>query len=268
MAVKEKESKGKVDDGSGKKRKREERDGEPEAEVVEQLPRVLAETSLTSSKHKGKGRAKEEVEPKVAPACSSPGPDIGDTERNHPPTSHEESQDGDAGGTDDSGDSDGETDRDASAPQKTKSKKPKRQESENLDDNETQALSHAERRRQRKREQKVTKEQLDEEDELGQNGEKKRKLEDGSAIMTKGKKDGSASTPLTRQNSVWVGNLSFKTTADDIKRFFSDILGEGGLGVITRINMPTKSFGGGQRGDNADGGEPRGPGNKRVENRG
>ncbi len=37
-----------------------------------------------------------------------------------------------------------------------------------------------------------------------------------------------------RQNSVWVGNLSYKTTVDDLKAFFAD------AGEATRINMPTK----------------------------
>ncbi|THH19766.1 hypothetical protein EW146_g1472, partial [Bondarzewia mesenterica] len=42
---------------------------------------------------------------------------------------------------------------------------------------------------------------------------------------------------LKRQNSVWIGNLSFKTTPDALRRFFD------GVGEITRIHMPTKSGG-------------------------
>ncbi|KAH8834270.1 hypothetical protein DL96DRAFT_1491442 [Flagelloscypha sp. PMI_526] len=38
----------------------------------------------------------------------------------------------------------------------------------------------------------------------------------------------------TRQNSVWVGNMSFKTTAENLKTFFAK------AGVVTRINLPTK----------------------------
>jgi RNA recognition motif-containing protein len=37
-----------------------------------------------------------------------------------------------------------------------------------------------------------------------------------------------------RQNSVWVGNLSFKTTPISLKNFFD------GVGEITRINLPMK----------------------------
>jgi hypothetical protein len=51
------------------------------------------------------------------------------------------------------------------------------------------------------------------------------------------------SDPLPkRQNSVWVGNLSFKTTEDALKSFFD------GVGEITRIHMPTKAPVPGQRG--------------------
>ncbi|KAK0461674.1 uncharacterized protein EV420DRAFT_121502 [Desarmillaria tabescens] len=37
-----------------------------------------------------------------------------------------------------------------------------------------------------------------------------------------------------RQNSIWVGNLSYKTTSDALRTFFE------GVGEITRIHMPTK----------------------------
>ncbi|KAG8904760.1 hypothetical protein FRB99_001237 [Tulasnella sp. 403] len=39
------------------------------------------------------------------------------------------------------------------------------------------------------------------------------------------------------ENGIWVGNLSFDTTEDDIKTFFKD------AGAITRINMPMKRTG-------------------------
>lgn len=45
-----------------------------------------------------------------------------------------------------------------------------------------------------------------------------------------------------RQNSVWVGNLSFKTTEESLKVFFD------GVGEITRVHMPIKSQPVGQRG--------------------
>lgn len=93
------------------------------------------------------------------------------------------------------------------------------------------ALSHAERRRQKK------KEKLQAREEQKDSATKKRKLKDGTAAPVSGK----------RQNSVWVGNMSFKTTQDDLRTFFE------GVGEITRINMPTKA--------------PAGPGMK-PENRG
>ncbi|KZT62766.1 hypothetical protein CALCODRAFT_489248 [Calocera cornea HHB12733] len=50
-----------------------------------------------------------------------------------------------------------------------------------------------------------------------------------------------------RQNSVWVGNLAFKTLEPDIKQFFDS------CGTITRVHMPRKTSGGpgeGMRGQN------------------
>ncbi|KAG9087225.1 hypothetical protein FRC06_002634 [Ceratobasidium sp. 370] len=50
-----------------------------------------------------------------------------------------------------------------------------------------------------------------------------------------------------RQNSVWVGNLSFKTTEAQLKEFFD------GVGEITRVHMPKKQVvgqGRGMRGEN------------------
>ena len=44
-----------------------------------------------------------------------------------------------------------------------------------------------------------------------------------------------------RRNSVWVGNLSFKTTPDALRGFFD------GVGDITRIHMPMKA---GAKGEN------------------
>ncbi|KAJ6560459.1 hypothetical protein B0H19DRAFT_1028143 [Mycena capillaripes] len=78
-------------------------------------------------------------------------------------------------------------------------------------------LSHAEQRRQKRREK---------EEKLGQPA-KKRKLPDGSAAA--------AGAPSKRQNSVWVGNLTFKTTPETLTDFFKDV------GEITRIHMPTKA---------------------------
>ncbi|KAK0206984.1 hypothetical protein DFS33DRAFT_1318229 [Desarmillaria ectypa] len=70
-------------------------------------------------------------------------------------------------------------------------------------------LSHAEKRRQKK----------------------KTKLEKEHPSATKKPKlDASGK----RQNSIWVGNLSYKTTSDALRTFFE------GVGEITRIHMPTK----------------------------
>lgn len=40
-----------------------------------------------------------------------------------------------------------------------------------------------------------------------------------------------------RQNSVWVGNLAYKTTQESLRKFFD------GVGEITRIHLPTKNVG-------------------------
>ncbi|KAJ7129258.1 hypothetical protein C8R44DRAFT_776293 [Mycena epipterygia] len=93
-------------------------------------------------------------------------------------------------------------------------------ESDSEDDSDAEAapdvpvLSHAEQRRQKRKEKQEKSEQP----------AKKRKLPDGSA----------ATTPSKRQNSVWVGNLTFKTTTEALTEFFKDV------GEITRIHMPTK----------------------------
>ncbi|KAF8806211.1 hypothetical protein BYT27DRAFT_7191523 [Phlegmacium glaucopus] len=115
-------------------------------------------------------------------------------------------------------------------PKEKKNIKRKRKEvteEEVVDDNaqasdtpEEPVLSHAERRR-RKKEQKLAAKLEEEEGSTT----KKRKLGDGSA---------KAVVPIKRQNSVWVGNMSFKTTQENLRMFFADV------GEITRINMPTK----------------------------
>jgi RNA recognition motif-containing protein len=86
---------------------------------------------------------------------------------------------------------------------------------------EKPVLSHAERRR-RKKEQKLAAKSKEEEG----SATKKRKLKDGIAKVV---------VPTKRQNSVWVGNMSFKTTQENLRTFFTNV------GEITRINMPTKA---------------------------
>ncbi|KAK7470212.1 Nucleolar protein 13 [Stygiomarasmius scandens] len=88
-------------------------------------------------------------------------------------------------------------------------------------------LSHAEKRRQKKKAKLAEKISKDEP------AKKKRKLADGKAKTTGS--DDKKHPP--RQNSVWVGNLSFKTTPEALRAFFD------GVGEITRINMPTKPSG-------------------------
>uniref|UniRef100_A0A0W0G399 RRM domain-containing protein n=1 Tax=Moniliophthora roreri TaxID=221103 RepID=A0A0W0G399_MONRR len=85
-------------------------------------------------------------------------------------------------------------------------------------DEDAPPLSHAEKRRQKKK-QKLAEKQGQEP------ASKKRKLADGTS---------SNSSATKRQNSVWVGNLSFKTTPDALRKFFE------GVGEITRIHMPMK----------------------------
>ncbi|SJL02469.1 uncharacterized protein ARMOST_05797 [Armillaria ostoyae] len=70
-------------------------------------------------------------------------------------------------------------------------------------------LSHAEKRRQKKKEKSE---------------------KDQPSTTKKPKLDVSGK----RQNSIWVGNLSYKTTSDALRTFFE------GVGEITRIHMPTK----------------------------
>ncbi|KAG2357966.1 hypothetical protein BDR07DRAFT_1296181 [Suillus spraguei] len=86
-------------------------------------------------------------------------------------------------------------------------------------------LSHAEKRRQKKKDQ--------------DRPSKKRKVTDGSVAAKDSKPAGNSK--LKRQNSVWVGNLWFKTTPDALRGFFD------GVGEITRIHMPTKK---GTKGEN------------------
>lgn len=117
-----------------------------------------------------------------------------------------------------------ETDKKAS--KKATEAKPSTENPEPVEAEEP-VLSHAERRRQKRLAKQKAAEAADDSEGVS----KKRKLADGSAAAdAKGDKD----KPKPRQNSVWVGNMSFKTTQDDLKRFFGE------CGEITRVNMPTK----------------------------
>lgn len=68
---------------------------------------------------------------------------------------------------------------------------------------------------------------------------KERKAVLKKALSTKSptkkeEKEGQASRSLKRENSIWVGNLSYKTTPESLRRFFD------GLGEVTRVHLPTK----------------------------
>ena len=75
------------------------------------------------------------------------------------------------------------------------------------------ALSHAAKRKQRKASLK--------------------KAVSTTSSPTK-KEKGDASHPVKRENSIWVGNLSYKTTPESLRRFFD------GVGEVTRVHLPTK----------------------------
>ncbi len=84
-------------------------------------------------------------------------------------------------------------------------------------------ISHAERRRRKREEKRAEKLK-----EAGGDPQKKRKLRDGTAKTIE--------ATTKRQNSVWVGNLSYKTQYDSLRTFFK------AAGEITRIHMPTRTF--------------------------
>ncbi|TFK93579.1 RNA-binding domain-containing protein [Polyporus arcularius HHB13444] len=91
-------------------------------------------------------------------------------------------------------------------------------------------LSHAEKRRQKKKEKVSTKSA----DAAPSADGKKAKVQNTAELPP--------SKVPKRQNSVWVGNLSFKTTPASLKSFFE------GVGEITRVHMPMKMATGGPDG--------------------
>jgi RNA recognition motif-containing protein len=106
---------------------------------------------------------------------------------------------------------------------KINGQKRKRQEAEEGSTEEEKVLSHADKRRQKKRE------------------EQKLKAQPARAKKSKKSLGVDASSNTKRQNSVWVGNLSYKTTLDDLKAFFAE------AGEVARVNMPTKVLPGAPR---------------------
>ncbi|KAL4241891.1 hypothetical protein ABKN59_000599 [Abortiporus biennis] len=85
---------------------------------------------------------------------------------------------------------------------------------------EEPVLSHKEKRKQKKKELDSTKP-----NEVSSNSTKSKK---NSADLHPSKQP-------KRQNSVWVGNLTFQTTDEMLRKFFY------GVGEITRIHMPMKA---------------------------
>jgi hypothetical protein len=115
---------------------------------------------------------------------------------------------------------------------KINAKKRKRQEAEEESTEEDKVLSHAEKRRQRKREQQKLKAQP-----AAESRPQKRKKSSEADVSA-------ANSNTKRQNSIWVGNLSYKTTVNDLKAFFAE------AGETTRINMPTKVLSGARKPEN------------------
>ncbi|KAI9001420.1 hypothetical protein BD414DRAFT_474575 [Trametes punicea] len=97
-------------------------------------------------------------------------------------------------------------------------------------DEEAPVLSHAEKRRQKKKEQRATK--------RGAPSIEEPEKEKGK-VKVKNTAELPPSKIPKRQNSVWVGNLSFKTSPAALRTFFD------GVGEITRIHMPMKMVSGG-----------------------
>ncbi|CDO71351.1 hypothetical protein BN946_scf184908.g109 [Trametes cinnabarina] len=98
------------------------------------------------------------------------------------------------------------------------------------DNDDTPVLSHAEKRRQKKKEKRG---EIKDTETTGDSTDKKGKAK------VKNTAELAPSKVPKRQNSVWVGNLSFKTTPEALKAFFD------GVGEITRIHMPMKMTTGG-----------------------
>lgn len=98
---------------------------------------------------------------------------------------------------------------------------------ESADVHDEPVLSHAQKRRRKKEEKRA--ETLKDDDVRPK---KKRKLIEGTSQTID-----APTIAAKRENSVWVGNLSYKTQHEDLREFFKEV------GEITRINMPTKARG-------------------------
>ncbi|KAA1086527.1 hypothetical protein PGT21_002001 [Puccinia graminis f. sp. tritici] len=88
---------------------------------------------------------------------------------------------------------------------------------------ETEAISHKERRKRRKLEKKKSVQKDEDED-----GETKTR----EAVTSSRKVESIFTTATRSKHGVWVGNLLFTTTAQELARFFEP------AGKVTRLNMP------------------------------
>ncbi len=140
--------------------------------------------------------------------------------KRQPPVSHTPVSDSDSDGS-----SDDETSSDSDS---------ESSDSDDAPEDEVPVLSHKEKRRQKKKEQKV--ETAPEEQSEDPSKLKKQKVKNTAELAP--------SKIPKRQNSIWVGNLAFKTTPESLRKFFD------GAGEITRVHMPMKlaSAGPGGRG--------------------
>lgn len=95
------------------------------------------------------------------------------------------------------------------------------------DKEEVKVLSHKEQRRLKKK--------LAKENTVAASGEAeepKQKKQDKAKSRSKVNKGNEDDAKPKRQNSLWVGNLSYKTTPDSLRLFFKD------AGEVTRVHMP------------------------------
>ncbi|CUA70250.1 hypothetical protein RSOLAG22IIIB_00602 [Rhizoctonia solani] len=108
-------------------------------------------------------------------------------------------------------------------------------ENEGSEEPEAEVLSHAAQRKAKKRKLKEA-----------QNLDDPKETTPKHPTKSQSKPNDKPELPV-RQNSVWVGNLSFKTTEAQLKAFFTDV------GEVSRIHMPKKlevGQGRGMRGEN------------------
>ncbi|KAL5527182.1 hypothetical protein ACEPAG_5973 [Sanghuangporus baumii] len=103
---------------------------------------------------------------------------------------------------------------------------------ENDEQEEAKVLSHKEQRKLRKKQKTLA--AVSTEPITDSNAPKSSKSQAKEKRRTKER--GDEQQEGKRQNSVWVGNLSYRTTSDALRAFFIDA----GVGEVTRVHMPTK----------------------------